>query len=119
MFELDVVESSVRFDRIKTDSISLEEKSVDVKKSHHLVLSKNIRFLGEVWNCTADLACVFRDPLPHLLFTLADFLLSRLSTEDHSPLAMSTPLTPASRPLQFKLLMFPMARPLLATPSVT
>ena len=48
LFELDVEELSVKFDRVKTDSIVLGEKSFVVKKSHHLVLSKNSKSLGEV-----------------------------------------------------------------------
>lgn len=43
----------MRFDRIKTDSIVLEEKMVVVKRSYDLVLSKNSKSLGEVW-CRYD-----------------------------------------------------------------
>ena len=50
MFDLDVDEQAavVSFDRHKTNSINLEESSIPVKKSEHLVLSKNNKSLGEV-----------------------------------------------------------------------
>ena len=53
--EVEVEKKRVKFDRVKTDSIVLEERSVTVTKSPHLVLSKNSKSLGEVswgecWN---------------------------------------------------------------------
>ncbi len=47
-FDLNVTGSNVYFDRLKTDSINLEGKSVVLEKSHHLVLNKNRLSLGEV-----------------------------------------------------------------------
>lgn len=51
LFELIVEESSVRFDRVNTESVNLEGKSMAVTKSQHLVLAKNTRSLGEVSAC--------------------------------------------------------------------
>ncbi len=58
----------VSFDRHKTEAITMEEKTIPIERSLHLVLSKNKLYLGEVYTLCQDKIEVY-----HILFFADSF----------------------------------------------